>query len=94
MADSSTDSSADCPVGMAYLLGDWATDRRATERRQLISSMFDISLPTDRPATAIAQRSVAQGHNNQVGMAFTEYLRTRVEYHFEIANGAKIRSAY
>ena len=49
---------ADHPVGMAYLLGDWATDRKATAvaGRQgdhwLISSMFDISSPTDRPATS------------------------------------------
>ena len=26
----STDFSADHPVGMAYLLGNWATDRQAT----------------------------------------------------------------
>ena len=43
---------------MAYLLGDWATDRhvdhrrRATGYRRLISSMFDISPPTRRPATS------------------------------------------
>ena len=29
-ADLSADSSADLPVGMAYLLGNWATNRRAT----------------------------------------------------------------
>ena len=60
-------SSADHPVGIAYLLGNWATDHWATtvagqlDYCRLISSMFDISLPTDRPATAVAWRSVAQG---------------------------------
>ena len=45
---------ANLPVGMAYLLGNWATDRRAIAvagklgDRRLISSMFDISLPTNR----------------------------------------------
>ena len=51
------DSMADHPVGMAYLLGDLATDRWATAfagrqgDRRLISSMFDISPPTDCPVT-------------------------------------------
>ena len=55
------DSIADPPVGMAFILGDWASDCRAiavTGRlgdRRLISSMFDISLPTDRSAMAVAR---------------------------------------
>ena len=53
-------------MGMAYLLGDWATERRAItvvgqREDRLISSMFDISPPTDRPATTVS---------SLVGMAF------------------------
>ena len=50
---------ADHQVGMAFLLGNWANDCRATrivgrlDDRRLISSMFDISLPTGRSATAV-----------------------------------------
>ena len=40
-------------VWLIYWLTDRRTDRRAMGRRQLISSMFDISLPTDRWATAV-----------------------------------------
>ena len=60
MANSITASIADYPVGMAYLLGNWATDRQANAvsgRRgdcQLISSMFDVSpamvVPIDQSA--------------------------------------------
>ena len=63
MADSSADSSTDHPVGMAYLLGNWATDHRA------ISCMFDVSLLTDGPATAITQPRVTWQQGFPVGMA-------------------------
>ena len=72
-----TDAIADHPVGMAYLLGDWATDHRVTavtwrrEDHRLISSMFDISLPTSRPSMADARQ---QSH--PVGMALKELFET------------------
>ena len=56
MADFSTDSVADLPVGIAYLLGNWATDRRATAvagrlgDHRLISNMFDQWLRTEQPS--------------------------------------------
>ena len=56
---------SDHPVGMAYLLGDWAG--RLDDRR-LISSMFNISPQTDCPATAVARRSVGVVVNRLVGM--------------------------
>ena len=74
MADSMVDSMADHPVSMAYLLGDRATGCRVIsvagcrEDRRLISSMFDISLPTDHPATAVTWRSVGVFVNRLVGM--------------------------
>ena len=67
-ADCTADCTTDCLVGMAYLLGDWATDRPATGYRRLISSMFDISPPTRRPATAVARRRVGAVVNRLVGM--------------------------
>ena len=65
---------------MAYLLGNWATDHWGVagesaaeqlqgDHRQLISSMFDISLPTDPPAMAVARQSVAQQQRYAMGMA-------------------------
>ena len=64
------DSIANHPVVRAYILGEWATDHWVIAvARRLISSMFDISPPTDHLATAIARRSVAQGESNLVGMA-------------------------
>ena len=70
MANYSTYYSTENSVGMAYLLGDWATDRWAIAVREcrLISSMFDISPPTDHPATAFARRSVGLVVNDLVGM--------------------------
>ena len=59
-ADSMIDSIVDHTVGMAYLLGDWVTNKRATriagrlDDRQFISSMFDNSSRTHCPA-AVAQ---------------------------------------
>ena len=59
---------------MAYLLGNRANDRRAITvarqrgYRQLISSMFDISPPTDHLATAVALRPVAAVVNRLVGV--------------------------
>ena len=53
MADSVTDH----PESMANLLGDWATGHLTTastgrrEDSQLISSVFDISLPTSCPTS-------------------------------------------
>ena len=44
----------------------WVTGRR--EDCLLISSMFDISLPTDLSVTAVSWRSVAQGQSNLMGM--------------------------
>ena len=65
-ADSTANSIADHPVGMAYLLGNW--NRWASGSPQLISSMFDSPL-TDRSVTAVALRLAAQRQSNQVGMA-------------------------
>ena len=65
---------ANHPVGMAFLLGNWATERWATRiagrlnDHRLISFMFDISLPTGRSATAVAQRQVGMVVNHLVGM--------------------------
>ena len=64
---------ADHPVGMAFLLGNWATDRRVTriagrlDDHQLISNMFDISLPTGRSTTGRhgCQSFSGMGLNNQ-----------------------------
>ena len=62
-------------MGMAYLLGNWATNHWAIAiagrlgNRRLISNMLDISLATIRPATAVARRSATQGQSNLVGMA-------------------------
>ena len=44
-------------------------NRRATEDRRLISSMFDILPPTRRRATAVARRRVGVIVNRLVGMA-------------------------
>ena len=80
----SADFVADLPVGMAYLLGNSVTVCQAiavTGRlgdRRLTSSMFDISLPTVRPAMAIARRSVAQGQSNPVGLKGQEYWKELV----------------
>ena len=41
--------STENPLGMAYLLGNWATDRRATGDCRLISSMFDYMKATKSP---------------------------------------------
>ena len=75
------DCTADHPVGMVYLLGNWATDRWAIARRspgdrrhrptgdhRLISSMFDISLPTSRQAMTVARQLVGVFVNRLVGM--------------------------
>ena len=62
---------------MAYLLGDWATDRWTTDcrltavdgrrgDRQLISSMFDILPQTGPPATAVDHLPFAQRHTDPV----------------------------
>ena len=61
---------ADCAPDCAYLLGNWATDRLSPGDRQLISSMFGISTPTDRPATVVAQR-----RKDPVGMALRQHLK-------------------
>ena len=80
MADSIADSIGDHPVAMAYLLGNWATDCRAFAiaglrgHHRLISSMFDISRPTDYPATAVALRSVSMVVNRLVGMGLKTYI--------------------
>ena len=72
------DSSTDHPVGMAYLLGGWATDCWAMGRRRLTSSMFDISLPTDRPTTAVAWQCVTRQQSYPLGMA----LKINVGIHY------------
>ena len=80
------------PVGMAYLLSYWATDRLAItvaglwEDHQLISSMFDISLPTDCPATAVAQQSVIQEESSLVGMALNLQTLLKLEYRVTCCN--------
>ena len=56
MAACTADCTTDCLVGMAYLLGNWATGRQATGDRRLIPSMFDISPPIGRLATAVARQ--------------------------------------
>ena len=50
-----------------------------------ISRMFDISLQTDRRATASARRAVAQQQRNQVGMALYDSIAIRepCKYHWE-----------
>ena len=74
--DQRLNSVADLPEGMTYLLGNWVTDRRANAvgrqlgDRRLISSMFDISLPT------IAQQSVARGQSDLVVMPLNICLAT------------------
>ena len=74
MADSIAHSITDYPVGIVYLLGDWATDCQATriagqlDNHRLISSMFDISPSPRRPATTAARRRVDMIVNRLVGM--------------------------
>ena len=59
-ADSMADSIADHPVGMAYSLGGWETDHRATATDgrwgdcRPISSIFDVSLATGSSATEVS----------------------------------------
>ena len=73
MADSIADSIANRPVAMAYLLAYWVTDcwvtfiARRREDCPLISSKFDISLPTDCPVTGVTQQSVPRGESNLLG---------------------------
>ena len=68
------DSTADRPVGMAYLLGDWATDRWAiaVARRPGDRRLNQICLIFHRRLVARRQPSpadsVAQGHADSVGM--------------------------
>ena len=75
MADFTTDYMADHPVGMVYLLGDWATDCRETDvarqlgDRPLLSTMFDISPQIECPAMTVARRTFAQRQSNHEGMA-------------------------
>ena len=59
---------------MAFLFGNWGTDHRLTriagqlDDRRLISSMFDISLPTGCLVTAVARRQVGVDVNRLVGV--------------------------
>ena len=75
---------------MAYLLGKWETDRQVIAiARRLKSSIFDISLRTDCPATFVVRRSVARGQNNLVGMPlkiikFLPDNHTTVSLHFDL----------
>ena len=72
------DSTADCPVSMAYLLGDWATDcsaiavaRRPGDRRlnQTCLIFHRRLVARRRPSAA---DSVAQGHADSVGMGLKD----------------------
>ena len=70
------DSTADRPVGMTYLLGDWATDcwaiavdRQPGDRRlNQTCLIFQRRLVARRRPPTSAADSVAQGHADSVGM--------------------------
>ena len=74
MAHSIADSLGNRPVGMAYLLGTCAPDRRVIAFAEqlggclLISRMFGFSLLNSLPAKAVAQRPVGAVGNRLVGM--------------------------